>query len=496
MLKNELHQLVHSLSRMEKRYVRMRARQFSENGDARYAQLFEILLDQPEYDKAAILEHFAGEAFLKQFSVAKHYLFHLILQALRGFYAEKSSELEFSRRLDEIQLLYHRQMYGACKRMIRQTKKKAAQLEWPLKMLEILRWEMRLCRALPGKDFGKRLDELHAEEELALQQMQWESALTRLYDRVFPLMLAQQSLEKDVVGAELSEVISHELIASPPAELAFEARIIRAFTLVFCHHLMGNPTAAHAAYSVLLRIWQGNPTRQRTARARYARALMGFLDTCFEVGKFPDAEATFDTLYEIAAKDANFRQSQALRMYNLQLRFFLRSSRYEDAKSIVPQIAAHLEKTPSESTKSLVHSVYCNVGNVFFILGEFRPCIQWLHRLTRIEGKGIRHDIQIIARILSMISHFELENSDLLQHLMSGLQRYLRRTRTQADFALLIGESLLRIAATPQSQHTALFAQFSTQLHDTGPFILSREVHAWLAHRRTGRPIATFLQSS
>jgi hypothetical protein len=78
-------QLVHSLSRNEKRYFKL----FSGlvKGQKNYLEIFEIMEKQQFYDEEALKKKLAKKPYAKQLTYEKHYLRKMILKALRSYHS-------------------------------------------------------------------------------------------------------------------------------------------------------------------------------------------------------------------------------------------------------------------------------------------------------------------------------------------------------------------------------------------------------------------------
>ena len=84
-------QLVHSLSRNEKRYFKL----FSGlvKGQKNYLEIFEIMEKQQVYDEEALKKKLAKKPYAKQLTYEKHYLRKMILKALRSYHSSDESRL-------------------------------------------------------------------------------------------------------------------------------------------------------------------------------------------------------------------------------------------------------------------------------------------------------------------------------------------------------------------------------------------------------------------
>ncbi len=76
-----LYDLVHTLSKSEKRYIKVQAGA----GEKDYLQLMDALLAQKTFDEEQLMKDHKGANFIKHLAVNKQYLYELILKRLTQF---------------------------------------------------------------------------------------------------------------------------------------------------------------------------------------------------------------------------------------------------------------------------------------------------------------------------------------------------------------------------------------------------------------------------
>ncbi len=58
---------------------------------------------------------------------------------------------------------------------------------------------------------------------------------------------------------------------------------------------------------------------------------------------------------------------------------------------------------------------------------NYNQTIFWLNKIINAKDMNIRSDIQGFARILNLISHWELQNSDLVEYYIRSTYRFLKK---------------------------------------------------------------------
>lgn len=99
-----LHQLIHSLSKPEKRYFKYSSRHIIGEQN-NYVKLFDAIDKQKVYDEAILLKQFKKEIFIRQFSIAKSRLYDAILRSLDAYNSDSSIDSQLKNMLHYAKIL-------------------------------------------------------------------------------------------------------------------------------------------------------------------------------------------------------------------------------------------------------------------------------------------------------------------------------------------------------------------------------------------------------
>lgn len=169
MKKNEqLFYLIKSLSKSEKRYFKIFC--FSSNNVNNYLRLFEELDKQTVYDESSIRQKFAGETFIKQLHVTKNYLKQLILSALRNYHQKFSKEIEIRSILDNIEVLYNKELVDLCKTEIEKGKRLANEYGYHSYQLALNVWQRKILLLKKNVNTPELKPLLQEANEIVYQQ--------------------------------------------------------------------------------------------------------------------------------------------------------------------------------------------------------------------------------------------------------------------------------------------------------------------------------------
>ncbi|MGK0364674.1 MAG: hypothetical protein ACI85O_001732 [Saprospiraceae bacterium] len=103
-----LYDLVHSLTKSEKRYIKVQ----SGSGEKDYIQLLDALLAQKTFDENQLVKENEGAKFIKYLAVNKQYLYELLLKSLTRF-GRKSLEAKIYDKIAAANVLLEKGLFLA-----------------------------------------------------------------------------------------------------------------------------------------------------------------------------------------------------------------------------------------------------------------------------------------------------------------------------------------------------------------------------------------------
>lgn len=153
----DLFNLIKSMSKSEKRYFKISSVQNGPKEEKNYIKIFDAIDKQDVYNKNKLLKLFPEEKTIYALHAAKSYLYYLILRSLRNFHAGKSTDREIHELLDYVELLFEKQLYKQCLKVLKRASEIASKTEQFLHMLKIHHWKYKILREMQDVEDLKEL---------------------------------------------------------------------------------------------------------------------------------------------------------------------------------------------------------------------------------------------------------------------------------------------------------------------------------------------------
>jgi hypothetical protein len=154
--KNDLHELIHSMSRTEKRHFRLFSGLYR-NEKTDYQLLYNAIQTQSNYNEQQIADSFKDKKFIKNLDIKKHYLYDLILKSLSNYHTDKFKE---GTRLFQVELMMSKGLYRQAYTLLETEKKKALSTEKTQLVISTLELELNLHRFYSRRKKEDILNEL------------------------------------------------------------------------------------------------------------------------------------------------------------------------------------------------------------------------------------------------------------------------------------------------------------------------------------------------
>lgn len=428
---DDLFVLIRSLNRNEKGYFRKYAAGESNN----YMRLFDAIDSQEKYDEGKIRRKFAGEVFTKQLSFTKQYLYDLILKSLRAYHSNASIDSTLRQWMLDISILYDRGLYPQCRKAIRKARQLAEKHQRQLFIVELVHWEMELIRARnytgsSDEDFKELYETSCRNLEQFRNITEYEYHSLRMFNNVNKKGFART--DDDIKG--YSEIVSQPVFRDPNKALSYQARY-NYYTVHLTYHFMTDePQHAYTYALETVKLAEENVYRVKEKPKELANALNNLIVCQRSLKKYGEMLETIPRLRNMATRSGGL-SSRIIHSCNIyELLVYIETGEFE--KGIVFCKAFEADYAPGNKLMFAKYSteLYFYVAYTYFGAGKFQEANKLLNNILNARDLELRRDIQALARIMSLIIHYELGNQDLIEYSVRSTYRYLYKAQQLHSF--------------------------------------------------------------
>lgn len=433
-VKDDLHQLIHSLEKAEKRYFKIYAEQNTRKGNNNFITLFNAIDKQSDYNEAAIRKKFKDKSFIGHLSTLKYQLFQLILRSLREYNQGKTVDFQLREILNNIEILDKKGLTQQCSKLIQKGKNIAEKYEKNLTLLELSEWESRYFFLDNAKNLKEEVTALLNKKKVILYQFRNRTEFAHLDHYLLALTKIQPRARTPAEKALFDGIINEPLLKGVESAVGFSAKVHFRTIRGNYYTVVGDYQNAYSEYNELITLWEQNEHQIKDRPQQYRKALGHFVGACLlsnQQEKFLESVQKVRSLYTDKGKK-DIRSIS--RTYTQELLYYLNFGEYEKGMRLVAEIEEWLPKHEAKIPPSRLLNFFYNISVFFFLYADYRNSLQWFNRILNHQKGEQRQDIQDVARIYQLIIHYELGNQDLIEYLTRSTYRYLRTREKIHDF--------------------------------------------------------------
>ncbi len=432
---NQLFQLIQSLTRAEKGYFKKYCTRYATDNNSNYLRLFAAIEKQQRYDEQALLKAFEGERFIRQFSVAKNYLYKMVMKSLRSYNSELSLDVQLSELMINVEVLFRKGLTDLCAKELRKATRLVKRYEVFHKYAEIAKWEKYLYGFNAySLSMEKRIEGIYEEEISSAQKLVNVTEYARLSYQLFNKSM-KEGMTRDVEALkEYDAILRHPLM---------DGEYLAESVMAKCHfnNIMAKYYEVHNDYENFheynkrfVDTLESNPDHLTTNMRGYIHSVYNLLLSNVvlrNVNDFNEVLKKFDAIPEVHRKHCTDNLSEAVPVLSLNARiyFLLILGKFKEALELTEPIIAMIQKGVNPQYQITFVELSYFLAYTYFGNGDYRASIRWLNQLINEPYADLREDLFCYARILNLINHFELENDILVQYNLKSTYRYLAKMK-------------------------------------------------------------------
>jgi len=421
---SDLFDLIQSMDKNEKRYFNLNSK--LQKGNKTYIELFAALTLEKLYNEKSFKQKHKGKRFIKNFAYNKNHLYSLLVRSLINYSHTVTVDGKMHTMIAECWILFNKAMYKRYFRALAKAKKFAYKHEKFGYLLQILDMERIII--------PKRLVQKIKADEIMLEAKEAAGKMIKIFEYGKTASLLLNNFR--YFGLSRDETQSTELDRITFAGImknvnnADSSRALEAYYRVL-EISSGIKADNEIKYSALLKRYEivsENPYPFKDYILNYPiNILYAITECCLILNKADEAELYLDKLYnEVISEKFSIEDFEIFREY-LYLRIYLKKGEVDKAVKLIPRLEGILVKYKDKlqidtELSILYHITICRIEEK-----NFTKALTAANELLDHPLLEKRSDYECYIRIVYLVIHFELQNYELLRHLLVRTYRYLRK---------------------------------------------------------------------
>lgn len=428
---DQLFNLIHTLSKGEKRFFKLYASRLSNSGDKKFIVLFDAIEKQKIYDEDKILAKHKQLSPI-QFSNLKSHLYYQLLKSTKLCNSSNLENIKITELLDYARILYNKCLYKECVKMIDKAKTMATENDRSILLLEILELEKLVIPKTLESGNEQRVSVLIDTTNHVAASIKNINIFSNLSLRLnsYYVQTGFSRSRKDL--EKVTRYFNSSLPKYDEKKLSFQEKMFLYYSFVGYYLFIQDFTKGYKYALKWVALFEQQPEMKRHKLELYIKALNSLLATQNKLYKYKEFAETQKQLIAIKrdknlvlTENINLNLFKAIYVHEINRHFML--GEFKQGTRIVGALESELNKFIPKLDKNSVLLLYYKIACLYLGSGNYRTAIKWLNKIYNEKEIDLRADIYSFTRILLLVCHFELGNDYLLESNIRSTYRYFRK---------------------------------------------------------------------
>ncbi len=427
-----LFQLIKSLQKAEKRHFKLYIKRNSNNDDLKIVRLFDVLDKLEDYDEKILLKKLPSIQKI-QLANLKSHLYKQILSSLRLLKTTDNIDLQLSESLDFARLLYNKGLKLQALKILEKAKELARANQKFNSMAQVISLEKKIETLHITRSSIDRTEILTKE---ALEISGHIDRVTRLSN--LTLMLYRWYVqygharnvedEKDIKDFFKNNVPPSENVVNGFYEKLYFYQSYCWYAFIRQDFLM------YYRYSQKwMNLFEEDRLMIAVETGHYVKGMHNLLNAMFDLRYFSKFELVLHKFEEFAKTDIanqydNFRVHTSIYINSAKINQHLMKGTFAEGVKMIPNLVEELKEYALFVDRHRIVVFNYKIASLYFGNQEYEKAIDYLNLIIDSHA-DLRYDLQCYARLLHLMSHYELGNDSIIESLTKSVYRFMAKMK-------------------------------------------------------------------
>lgn len=499
---DHLFTLIKSMRKNEKRYFKVRNKGLNTD-DSKYVRLFDELEKMETFDEGSVINQ---NKWInpRQFSNLKAHLYKKILQSLKEYTASSNDDIQIREQVDYIQILFDRSLYLQSMQLLQKVKKAIRKSDNLELQLEVLKWEKHLLPYSIGKNNQKRVQQVVAESNAINLKLTRVNSLTNLMMELNAIYLKTGYIRDKEDHDNIHNFFFSQLPEWNSDDFSFREKLLWYEIQLSYFGFIQNFEKVYEYSRMWVDLFDTAPSSSYYFEM-YLKGLNHLLNAQARLLKHKEFQETHKVLRNLANhRLVKLNENLQIRLFKYsyahQFNGYFMIGDFQKGVNLLERIETRLEGYIGMLDKHSELVLFYKIACLYFGNANYRNALKWLNRIINSEDQDIREDVHSFARIVNLITHYELGNMDVIEYYIRSTYRFLLKKHDLHLFQQLILEFLKGLSREiTQNQLIERFKTLRKRLlelenteYDRRAFVYF-DMISWLESKIEQRPVATII---
>lgn len=424
-----LFQLIKSLDKSEKRYFKLYINRYKKTDVLKIVQLFDSLDRMKIYNEISLLKNTTLKK--DQLSNIKAHLYRQILSSLRFISDEENIDIQLHEMMDHSRILYNKGLYLQSLQVISKLKLIANTHKQFSYLLQASFFEKKIETLYITRSIETRADQLSIESDNVIETLSIINKYSNLSLQLYSWYI-KHGHGRNEADEKLIEGYFNKRIPSQSLTIhGFYENLYLTQSYCWYYFIKQDFILFYKHSKKWVEIFNEDPKMKEIETAHYIKGIHNLLSSLFYLQnhkRLDYALKQFDefSLTPLIQQNLNHTILCFIYLYTNKINKHLLQGSFEEGLELVPVIEKRIDEYEMYIDRHRILVLYYKIACLYFGSGNPSKAIDYLNEIINWK-MNLRTDLQCYARLLHLISHYELGNYVLTIYLSKSVYRFMEK---------------------------------------------------------------------
>jgi hypothetical protein len=425
-----LFQLIKSLEKAEKRHFKLYIKRSSAKEDLKIIQLFDALDKLDEYDEKVLLKKLPATEKRQLYNLKTH-LYKQVLASLRLLKSTDSIDLQLNEQFDYAHILYKKGLFLQSLKILDKAKETARANQKYNFLTLVIALEKRIESLHITRSMQDRAEQLSSEANEVSQHIDVVARLSNLALQLYSWYIKHGHARNEKDETHVIQFMKDNLPLNAWEFHGFYERLYLYQSYTWYAFIRQDFLMYYRYTQKWVDLFRERPLMIRVETGHYIKGLHNLLNAHFDLRNFQKFELTLREFEELATTDRvvdhdNFRIQAFIYIASAKINQHCMKGTFKEGLPLVPGIVEKMNDYALFIDRHRLLVLNYKISMLYFGSGDYATCIDYLQKIMN-DDSDLRDDLQCYARLVHLLAHFELGNTDIMESLARSVYRYMAK---------------------------------------------------------------------
>ena len=427
-----LFQLIRSLQKSEKRNFKLYIKRNSSNEELKIIELFDAMDKLSEYDEAQLLKKLSSIK-KQQLSNAKAHLYKQILASLRLLKNSESVDLQLLEQLEYARILYNKGLYLQSLKILEKTKELAISHNQDSFLIQVISLEKKIETLHITRSMQNRAEILTNE---ATEVNERRSKITRLSNLALKLYswYVQNGHARDEDDEKhIKKYFKDNLPPNAFSQTGFYDRLYLYQSYCWFAFIRQDFLMYYRYTQKWVDLFMEQPQMVAVETSHYIKGMHNLMNAHFILRNYQKLALSLKEFEKFGTTDiANQHDNNRIQIFvyinSAKLNLQMSVGNFKEGLMLIPPLEEKLEEYSLYLDRHRILVFNYKIATLHFGSGNYETSVDYLRKIIN-DQVDLRSDLQCYARVLHLMAHYEMGNTEIIEHLIKSVYRFMAKMK-------------------------------------------------------------------